>query len=77
MIANGPSQGAITLAIEQINGGNLREALHLLDAMLERPLSSLPEADRFGAYLSRGTARAMLSKEAELMGAPPHPPPPA
>ena len=62
-LASGAPMEAVSMAIEEINSGNLGGALQLLDALLERSATSLPERERLGAYLSRGTARAMLAKE--------------
>ena len=65
-----PKQDAVTWAVEQINVGNLAGAKHLLDALLALPLSRFGTTDRLGAYLARGTARAMMAKNAQLQGAP-------
>lgn len=68
-VANGPAQVAVAIAIEQINEGDLAAAQQLLDALLERPLSSLLMKERLGVYLARGTSRAMLAREGQLQGA--------
>jgi hypothetical protein len=63
-----PKQEAVAWAVEQINVGNLAGAKHLLDALLALPLSGFSTTDRLGAYLARGTARAMMAKNAQLQG---------
>ena len=61
-----------TAALEAVAtlGERAAAAQQLLDALLERPLSSLPMKERLGVYLARGTARAMLAREGKLQGAP-------
>ena len=68
-MANGPTHVAVAMAIDQINGGDMAAAQKLLDALLERPLKSLPMRERLGVYLARGTARAMLAREGQLQSA--------